>query len=159
MPTYVPIIPAGRAVNFTGEVTLSGGVQGDTVITGDLTVQGTGKAYRLRRSGASLDLEATGTDLLISNWSGTNFDGTQRSYLRFSADAQSVQIAGKVEYVDALYGAAVHTIDGVANTLGFHGATPVVKQEVAGSRGANAALADLLTKLAALGLITDSTTA
>lgn len=41
--------------------------------------------------------------------------------------------------------------------LGFHGATPVAQQTVTGSRGANAALASLLTALATLGLIVDST--
>ncbi len=41
--------------------------------------------------------------------------------------------------------------------LGFYGASPTGKQTVTGSRGGNAALADLLTKLATLGLITDST--
>lgn len=39
--------------------------------------------------------------------------------------------------------------------LGFRGSAPVAKETVTGSRGGNAALADLLTKLANLGLITD----
>lgn len=39
----------------------------------------------------------------------------------------------------------------------FDGGTALANQSVTGSRGANAALADLLTKLANLGLITDST--
>lgn len=43
--------------------------------------------------------------------------------------------------------------------LGFYNATPAVKPAVAGSRGGNAALASLLTALAGLGLLTDSTTA
>lgn len=44
--------------------------------------------------------------------------------------------------------------------LGFHGATAVAKQTVSGARNnPEAALADLLTKLANLGLITNSTTA
>ncbi len=42
--------------------------------------------------------------------------------------------------------------------LGFWGATPVIRQTATGSRGANAALASLLTALATEGLITDSTT-
>lgn len=42
-------------------------------------------------------------------------------------------------------------------TIGF-GVTPVAKQTVTGSKGANAALTDLLTKLANLGIITDGTT-
>jgi len=45
------------------------------------------------------------------------------------------------------------------STLGFFGAAAVSKPTVTGSRGGNAALASLLTALANLGLITDSTTA
>lgn len=48
---------------------------------------------------------------------------------------------------------------GSAATLGFFGTSPIAKPAVTGSRGANAALTDLLTDLAALGLITDSTSA
>lgn len=43
--------------------------------------------------------------------------------------------------------------------LGFFGASPVAKPTVSGSRGGNVALANLLTALANLGLITNSTTA
>ena len=42
--------------------------------------------------------------------------------------------------------------------IGFFGATPVSLPGVGGSRGGNAALASLLTALASLGLIIDSTT-
>lgn len=42
--------------------------------------------------------------------------------------------------------------------LGFFGTTAVVKQNVTGSTAGNAALQNLLTALAAYGLITDSTT-
>ena len=69
------------------------------------------KGYRFRTNGGSLDLEATGADLVLSNWSGVNFDGTQRSYDRYSADADNVQHAGKREWVDALYGATRHVIE------------------------------------------------
>lgn len=41
---------------------------------------------------------------------------------------------------------------------GFYNTSPVAKQTVTGSRAGNAALASLLTALAATGLITDSTT-
>jgi hypothetical protein len=43
-------------------------------------------------------------------------------------------------------------------TVGFFGDINVGRQTVTGSRGGNAALASLLTALAALGLITDNTT-
>lgn len=45
---------------------------------------------------------------------------------------------------------------GSAAMLGFYGSAATTKQTVTGSRGANAALASLLTALATLGLITDS---
>lgn len=47
----------------------------------------------------------------------------------------------------------------LGSNLGFYNATAIAKPEVTGSRGGNAALADLLTKLANLGLITNSSTA
>lgn len=43
--------------------------------------------------------------------------------------------------------------------LGFFGSAAVAKQTITGSRASGAALTDLLTKLAALGLITDGTSA
>jgi hypothetical protein len=45
-----------------------------------------------------------------------------------------------------------------AGTVGFFGSFGAGRQTVTGSRGGNAALADLLTKLANLGIITDGTT-
>ncbi len=48
---------------------------------------------------------------------------------------------------------------GTAAMIGFLGAAATVRTAITGSRGGNAALAALLTELAAKGLITDSTTA
>ena len=45
-----------------------------------------------------------------------------------------------------------------ATGLGFYGATPAAKPTITGSKGANAALTSLLSALATLGLVTDSTT-
>jgi hypothetical protein len=46
----------------------------------------------------------------------------------------------------------------VTGNVGFYGGVPTTKPTVTGSRGANAALASLLTALAGLGLIVDSST-
>ncbi len=54
--------------------------------------------------------------------------------------------------MSTLPGALFHT----GSTAGFFGATPTTKPAVTGSRGGNAALASLLTQLANLGLIVDS---
>lgn len=45
-----------------------------------------------------------------------------------------------------------------ATGLGFFGTAPIAKPTVTGAKGGNAALTSLLTQLAALGLVTDSTT-
>jgi hypothetical protein len=47
----------------------------------------------------------------------------------------------------------------IAGQVGFYGSTPTTQRVVSGSRGGNAALESLLTGLAAIGLITDNTTA
>ncbi len=47
---------------------------------------------------------------------------------------------------------------GSAPTIGFYGTTPGAQPTITGSRGGNAALASLLTALAGLGLIVNSTT-
>jgi hypothetical protein len=49
--------------------------------------------------------------------------------------------------------------DGSNPMIGFLGASAVTRPTISGSRGGNAALGDLLSDLATLGLITDSTTA
>ena len=126
---------------------------------GDLTVADTAKGYRFRRGGSALELEATGADLIISNWSGNGFTGPQRSYDRYSADALNVQHAGRREFVSALYGAVVHTIDPDGNRLGFHGKAPITQQAVTGSLADGTGLASLLAALDTLGLIDDQTTA
>ncbi|MFD8199992.1 hypothetical protein [Streptomyces sp. NPDC059701] len=137
------------ALNIAGNAQVSGG---------DLTVYDTTKGYRFRRGGSALDLEATGADLITSVWSGNGFNGTQRSYDRYAADAHAAQHAGLREFVASLYGPAVHTIDGPGNRLGFHGKAPIGQQAVSGSRADGSALANLIAALDALGLIDDQTT-
>jgi hypothetical protein len=152
--TRVAAVEQGTA--FLAALNVAGNAQ---VANGNLTVTDFVKGYRFRVDGSSLDLEATGTDLIVSNWSGSGFNGTQRSYFRLSADAQNVQVAGKTEFVDALYGATRHVIDGAANTLGFHGEPPVTRQTVTGSRADGTALTNLLAALDTLGIITDGSSA
>jgi len=56
---------------------------------------------------------------------------------------------------DVLFNTAVKHI----GSIGFYNTAPIAKPTVTGSRGGNAAVASLLTALANLGLITDSSTA
>lgn len=57
-----------------------------------------------------------------------------------------------------LYGSGTKNLEVGASTLGFLGTAGIAKPTVTGSRGANAALASLLSALASYGLITDSST-
>jgi hypothetical protein len=71
-------------------------------------------------------------------------------YVPFLDENGDLQLTSSVITTDGI------VIDGTK--LGFYGATAIVRPDVTGSRGANAALASLLTELANLGLITDSST-
>ena len=62
---------------------------------------------------------------------------------------------GNLLMADGTY-ASLYELHHGAGALGFYGTTATTKQTVTGSRGSNAALASLLTALAAYGLITDS---
>jgi hypothetical protein len=52
----------------------------------------------------------------------------------------------------------ISTINVAYQSIGFYNATPITKPTVTGSRATGAALVNLLTQLANIGLITDSTT-
>lgn len=145
----VALLAALTGATFTGPV---------VVDDSNFSVLGTNKGYRFRPNGARLDCEATGSDWILSVFSGTNFDGTQHTYLRLEAGVALAHACGTWIFTDTPDSGAVHTIDGSGNRLGFHGAASVGQQTVTGSRGGNAALASLLTKLATLGLIVDGTT-
>lgn len=145
------------------------GDDGSVTITGNLTEAGNlvvrdsntaaTKGYRFRTSGSSLDTECGGADWFWSTFPNADFSGTQNNYLRMEAGAAVLHVTAETQFNASAFGGRVHTLNGVANTVGFHGATPVAKQTVTGSRGGNAALASLLTALATLGLIVDGSSA
>jgi parallel beta-helix repeat protein len=91
---------------------------------------------------------ASGADINNgSNQAAMNLQGGLTGYLytttaqRFNCD---VRIDGQIDHN--------------GTTVGFYGTTPAAQPTVTGSKGGNAALASLLTALATLGLVTDSTT-
>lgn len=161
----------GGTLGVTGATTLSStlGVTGAVTITGNLTDAGdllvrdsnvtATKAYRFRSSGSSLDTEFGGADWYWNNFPNADFSGTQRTYMRWENGAATMHVTAEIQCKADVFGARVHTLNGASNTLGFHGATPVAKQTVAGAKGGNAALGSLITALATLGLITDGTSA
>lgn len=117
------------------------------------------KAYRFRQSGSSLDLDASGADLFISVFELVNFLGEQRSYLRLESGSFIAHAGGVWRFGDGSFDSTTHTIDGLNDQLGFHGATPVGQQTISGERTTGTALQSLLEALDLVGLISDTSTA
>jgi hypothetical protein len=67
--------------------------------------------------------------------------------------------SGVVTFTSAGTGVGFSTNVRFSNQVGFNNTAPIVKPTVTGAKGSNAALASLMTALAAYGLVTDSTTA
>lgn len=90
----------------------------------------------------NLNLRAKGSGI-ITSLSNHSFSGNLTM-----ADAKNI-------ILNATTGTKIGTA--ASQKLAFFNSTPIVQPTVTGSRGANAALASLLTQLATLGLIVDST--
>lgn len=149
-----------------GEVSLYRSASNLVSLTGSLTVDGPSLALA----------PSTPTDVTAQFLSGSaakfsvlqvgRVSGEGQMYVAPSAnfiftgeaagDISLRAIAGKLHIGVASGAAEIRVGD---NLLGFHGTAPIAKATVSGSRGANAALASLLTALANKGLITDSSTA
>lgn len=121
--------------------------------------KGTGSHLFATNGGSSTQLEVSGSVTAATNRVVVSGGATGSSETRISAfgtaDALahlklSAHGAGRVQVEAPLY---------AAGTCGFQGTLPIAKPSVTGSRGGNAALASLLTQLAAYGLVTDTTTA
>lgn len=84
-------------------------------------------------------------------------DGTGAYLLGFDRNGSAYKPV-RVEGLDvSLRSGSTTRIKVDAAGIGFFAATPVAKPTVTGSKGANAALTSLVTALASLGLVTDST--
>ncbi|HYN88095.1 MAG TPA: hypothetical protein VER55_06175 [Ardenticatenaceae bacterium] len=90
------------------------------------------------------DVNAGGFDVLWANATG----GSHAARMRLLVD----DFGATREFIRG-------EADGTQPLLGFYGAAAAARQTVAGSRGGNTALASLLTALATIGLITNSSTA
>lgn len=152
--------------------------------TADLTLSAGGTFYLVKPGGgvvalkadasnSSLDLYGTGANYVrlgngngLHLLAGTGTGGTYVNALRVVGGT-----AGNGAVITALgsdtnimirtagVGTGGTQIEPSGGRVGFYGTTPVAKAAITGSRGGNAALASLLSQLATLGLITDSTTA
>lgn len=113
----------------------------------------------------------------VATWGGdlATTSYTQRHQLQSSSNTRTVaecvhswvtstDATRKARFVWNVFDTAAREVmrgeaSGSAPMVGFLGAAAVARPNVTGSRGGNAALASLLTAIASLGLITDSTTA
>ncbi len=164
------------------EVVLNGGTQGFKVVGGIGDGSTDGNIMRAKQTAgnpltlfgdfAAFDtlglvhrgLHAHAND--IASIAASTYNKKLINVAAYDADGGYVQIYG-YDYVGSAgiplklnqYGGAT-TMGGslgVTGNFAVNGATVAAKPTVTGSRGSNAALADLLTKLAAMGLITDGT--
>lgn len=135
-------------------------VAGGTALSGSEVLRSVG-ATRLEGTtsviGATVDLD--------NNKSYRASDGTtQRNLAKYDSGgvAQFAENGATGAVVDAAYvqlkynGTVRFSVD--TNGLGFYGAVPSAKPTIVGAKGGNVALANLITALATLGLLIDSTT-
>lgn len=110
----------------------------------------------------TLNPNGTGIGYIVSKYAGANAwqfgqGGANIWKLRDMANSQDPIVVNKGTSTTGRIDMQVPTE--FWQNVGFYGTSPAAKQTVTGSRGGNAALASLLTALAAIGLITDSSTA
>lgn len=131
-------------------------------VTGDLAI---GLSIQAENSGASGEA-AEVTGLRIVPCSSSVAAALLQTGIHIQDQATNEQAATNAALLidDQTAGATVYAIKTGAgpisfgDKIGFFGAAPLSKPTVTGSKGGNAALASLLTALAAYGLITDSST-
>lgn len=83
-------------------------------------------------------------------WPSWSVDPTNKLTISVTTGDKSIVSSSQLD----LQGTGVMLV----GNLGFYGTAPIAKAAVTGSKGGNVALASLMTALAALGLVTDSTT-
>lgn len=145
-------------VSFAGVTVASLTDSGDFFVNKGITAIGEYNATDLFSGGLKLgkiSSAITSTTEAFIGWAGNaqplNLSGTAGSLLLVGRNTTNAEVVIAAEDTT--------NIRVAKNKLGFLGSTPIAKPAITGSRGGNAALASLLTQLALLGLITDSTSA
>lgn len=147
------------ATQDASAVDINGGTVDGAVIGGTTPAAGTFTEFQVRHSTTPLVTFARAGVARATLY----FDG---DYLAFGVyDAAGAfltnplyhQSSTDILVMNAAISRIAGSLDHDGSTLGFYGTTPASKPTVTGSRGGNAALASLCTQLAALGLITNST--
>jgi hypothetical protein len=126
-------------IDLNGQATFANNV----IVTGATTLTGGVVSPLYRTPGAAFVL-------------GTS-DGQSLQLQTNALGRLTVDLNGQVTIAQSLIVNGAAVVNGAGTTLGFNGVAGTVRPSPNGSRGGNAALASLLTALANLGLITDST--
>jgi len=79
--------------------------------------------------------------------------------LTLSTTAVTLPSAVALSLNGGLTAGGAASVAGASSTLGFYGATGTTKPTISGAKGGDAALGSLISALAAMGLITDGTSA
>ena len=116
--------------------------------TGRLFFDSNGAAQAWRASGWSFYSPSTVLGLSITAGAASTMTGGATSW---TLDAAAIINIGTITATSVKIGRG-------GQSIGFFATTPIAKPTVAGPRGGNVALQNLLTALANLGLITDTTT-
>lgn len=149
-------------INYIGtQAVASGGIPVSRSYGPDANIQ-----YRFSSQGAADIAGYTGSEGVLCFVGQHVASGVV--YLRFepglTGDMPTLRGVGETNTGLRLSASGTGRIDSASphrfNTnVGFYGTTPIAKPTITGSRGGNAALASLMTALAAFGIVTDSTTA
>lgn len=95
-------------------------------------------------------------DVMVSSDKKLYFEGSYTGTVLTIGDTYQIYNSSASELQTVVNGTEIMALK--SNAIGFYNTTPVTKQTISGSKGGNAALGNLLTALANLGLIVDSTT-
>jgi hypothetical protein len=141
-------------------------IDGDTTIGGTLTVDGTTLLGGTLTLTADLDADGftitgarltTGTGNIIIEDDTISLGGSSLTFDGLGAVFSDRVVAANIQTPGSLTTSGTFSHAGAA--FGIFGASPGGKPTITGSRGGNAALADLLAEGAGLGFWTDSTSA
>ena len=171
---------AGGNLIFNGGTSIGASVGGNLTFNGGLSASGNGGQLTLT-GGISNSYGANPAfatfDGGLSTGAGSNIN-FQAGDAGLGSNANPGNITFTTGLIDAFGGAGTSggyfavvnqnnpstpfkiavSADGTQDQIGFFSVTPIAKPTVIGSRATGVALQNLLTKLANLGLITDSTT-
>lgn len=138
-----------KVATLTGALFVQGGIQiQPSTAANTVSIFFSGSTANL--SAIQLGRAAAESQVVVANAANLVFTGVA------AGDTVIQQVAGKLHIGVASGAAEIRVGD---SQLGFYGTAPVAKPTVTGAKGSNAALASLLTALASMGLLTDSSTA